>query len=217
MAKSKSALERLHPLLKKRPSRREDRGSDEARYSAMWAALIDTYGVKDKWIATSRAPADMSLSSAFWEALATKLVIDWIPSYRPSEAGRPARFGEPHPEDWYAAGGGLITWPNDMTSFYQAQLVQLVSRLEAEKNQSKEWVFQWLANEQAVVGPHQAAERRKMLPRPYRQRKTSASIREAYGRVPDHVRANPAAHLPGYQASSLVLPPLSALKAAGIV
>ena len=207
MAKAKTGLERLHKSLRKRPSAREEREADAAKHDALWSALLDSYGVRREWVAAAQAP-DAARSARFWEVLATKLIHDWIPAYRPTKAGRPSRFGAPNPDDWYAAGGGLISWPDDMTSFYQAQLVQLVSRLEAEKKQSKEWVFRWLANEQSVVGPRQAAERIKMLPRPYRQRTTSGSIREAFGKVPDHVRENPAAHLPGYRPPGFVLPPI---------
>lgn len=160
-----------------------------------------------RWSHITGSPRNGTLSTedsverrpVFWERLATRLLLDFVPGFSPDASGRKARFGEVHPEDWSDAGGSLLGFPSDMTQFYQAQLVELIARLETEKGKSKGWVFRWLANEIEKTGPQKAVERRAMLPRPYRARKTAKSIREAYGAIPKDVRDNPAAHLPRHE------------------
>lgn len=189
--KRKSALQRLPLSLGKRLKK----GATEEDRKAQWEALVGHYRLAKEWQALS-AESSVERRAVFWERLATRLLLDFVPGFTLAASGRKARFGEVHPEDWSEAGGSLLGFPDDMTAFYQAQLVELIARLEAEKGKSREWVFRWLANEIEKVGPHKAAERRAMLPRPYRTRKTAKSIRVALGSIPREVRDNPAAHLP---------------------
>lgn len=75
-----------------------------------------------------------------------------------------------------------------MTQFYQAQLVEIIAKLETKKSESKEWLFRWLPTEIEKDVPHRAAERRALPLRPCRARKTATSIREAFGSIPREVR-----------------------------
>jgi hypothetical protein len=99
-------------------------------------------------------------------------------------------------EDWMKAGGAPMYVSEASPHFYQAQLAQLIHRLDGEHKKGRDWVFRWLANEEAVTTGKAAERRLAMLPARYKRLRTSGSIRVAYNRIPKHVRANPEAHLP---------------------
>lgn len=99
--------------------------------------------------------------------------------------------------DWHAAGGGLLWSLADRDAFYQAQLVQAILRLQAErKGASRSHVFRWLANEVQRTTPGEASKRLENLPRRYRSRRTSGSLKQAFDSIPSDVRRDPAAYLP---------------------
>lgn len=190
-----SALGRLPKLLRNPPKR----GRSKRENQAVFDALLDHYGLTDVFasLASEQDVArQLELSIDLWSKLTIKLLNDFIPAYRLSAIGRPKTFGKPEITDWISAGGGPFACPSDMTSFYQAQFVEVVTKLEQAKSKSRAWVFLWLANETEKVGPQQAEARRAMLPRPYRKRGTSRSLRQAFNAIPRSVRSSPMDHLP---------------------
>jgi hypothetical protein len=186
---------------------RDDAPEGEKR--AVFEALIAHYRLTDELRAMTGEPNGSPLKSkyglTFWSGLAGRLMFDFVPAYRlkkpKSTKGRSEVI-----EDWSDAGGSLLGWPDDATSFYQAQLVEVIKSRQVESGKSRAWVFRWFANEVAVTTPAEATRRRSILPRPYRKRGTSGSLKEAYSRIPRVVRASPKDYLP-----KLVVPPYSFL------
>ncbi len=129
-----------------------------------------------------------------WCALAISLARDLVPAFRTRRARRNKLDTDAH-GDWIRAGGGLIA-SFDATAFYQAQFVEVIAAKEAEMKKSRFWVFRWFANEAATTTRQEAAKRLESLPRPYRKRTTSDSLKEAFQRIPKEVRRNPKDYLP---------------------
>ena len=123
------------------------------------------------------------------------LMGEFIPTYRPKPE-KPKRVDANGMEDWWKAGGTLIGGPGDFTAFYQAQFAKVIEAKKGELRKSRAWVFGWFANENARTSPGEAAKRRELLPRPYRKRQTSGSLRQAFNSIPLQVRKDPDACLP---------------------
>jgi hypothetical protein len=99
-------------------------------------------------------------------------------------------------------GGGLLGPIGSCESFYQAQFVAAVRRLEKEKNQSREWVFKWLMNEESLTTPKKAAGRLALLPKRHRNHKNSNALRTAFNVLPKQVREHPERYLPSRTVAS---------------
>ena len=133
--------------------------------------------------------------TVFWRGLAKALMHDFIPAYQPklSKADKHILL------DWMDAGGGVSHFfsdPRFRRHFYQAQLVWLIQGQEVQKDRSRAWVFDWFANKEETQGPKEAKRRTSLLPRPYRQRLTPKSLKQAFTSIPRSVRERPDQYLP---------------------
>lgn len=185
---------KLPPILKKRI--RDD--ATEAERIVVFNALVTHYRLADRFTELMKEPAGdqkQVLATMFWSDLAMQLLFDWIPAYYLMPPGR-RKGANSSSLDWIDAGGSFLLQPKDIEAFYQAQFVELIAKRVAETRRSRNWVFQWFANEQAVAGNKEAMLRRQMLPRPFRNRATSQSLRQAFNSIPKAVRQNPRAYLP---------------------
>jgi hypothetical protein len=194
--KSQSPVKRL-PSSLQRPLGPQ---SGDIEREAALRSLLAHYGLLDDFDAMAAEPpgttSNLRRSADVWGRLAHGLMSDFIPAFRSvGKRGRRPIFGRPDPVAWALAGGTILGAPSDMTSFYQAQFVLLVERLKSIKGQRRANVFRWLANESEKVRGHREAERRAMLPLPYRRRVTSASLSEAFRAIPKEIRRDPKAHL----------------------
>jgi hypothetical protein len=99
-------------------------------------------------------------------------------------------------DDWIAAGGPPMYAQTASAHFYEAQLVQLIHKLDEKHGKGREWVFRWLANEEAAGGPREAQRRLAMLPARYKRRRTAGAIRVAYHQITKAVRECPEDYLP---------------------
>lgn len=206
MVSSREAARQLPEILRRRVP---DEASD-AEKQAAFDAVVAHYNLTERYTAFMGAPNGSTLRApaavAFWCELAVKLMFDFIPAYHLGKPGR-RRNTTGNAVDWIAAGGGVLGVPADLTAFYQAQLVQRIEARMSESGQSKAWVFRWFANEVAITTPHEAAARRALLPRPYRKRGTSASLKEAFNSIPKSVRLNPKEFLPHPWSAPPFMPP----------
>jgi len=180
---------RLPSILLKPPKQKPS----EAESKAAFNALLEHYNLTNIFEAVTDAGSledRREQEIVFYSKLASSLLRDFVPAFG-KHGGRPTRFKKADVMDWIEAGGSGFTCPRDMTPFHQAQLVAVIQRLEAEKGQSREWVFRWLTEKKSG---HE--ERRSLLPRLYRGRTTAKSLREAFNGIPKAVRDNPSSFLP---------------------
>jgi hypothetical protein len=188
---------RLPPIL----TRRLRDGAPDGDRQAVFNALIAHYRLTGKWEDFQREPKGSPLRSskeaASWRELALLLAQDFIkachPTFKFKIIDKLDEF-----QDWVAAGGSKQDFPSDSTKFYQAQLVEVIQKREAESGKSRAWVFCWFANEApaATSNSKEANDRHLLLPRPYRKRGTSGSLKQAYNSIPRAVRNNPRGSLP---------------------
>jgi hypothetical protein len=179
------------------PAAVRDGGRDKRR-----AALIAHYRLEKyanaAFAATDDGQAKERAELRFFEALAYRLLADYIPAFSRARPGRrPTRVEQPW-KNWEAAGGSREEYhPGIMAAFYQAQFVMAIEGLKQERRRSREWVFRWLANKEEVASPKVAAKRRDLLPARYRSRTTAGALREAFATIPREVRKSPQRFLPG--------------------
>ena len=180
----------LPPLLRQR---RKPGESPEVATKRFWE-LLQFFGGMEEAEAFSKYPEGSSEALAYhlalYARLAHGLLAYYVKAYQPT--GRPFVTVE----DWVAAGGPAGFVNEASPHFYKAQLAQLVHRLEKDHGKGKDWVFRWLANEEAIRGPREAQRRLDMLPSRYRRLRTSGSIKNAYMRIDRAVRQRPEVYLP---------------------
>lgn len=141
-----------------------------------------------------------------WMNLALRLARDLVPAFRPG-VRKDRKRDTDFPDDWIAAGGSVIPgFGKNPRTFYQAQFVEAIAAKQVEMGQSRAWVFKWFANEVATTTPAKARERLESLPRRYRNRTKSGSLKEAFMSIPLEVRQNPRAYLPQRIAPGYVPP-----------
>jgi hypothetical protein len=193
MSSSLPALKRMPAILKRRI--RDDAPDDETHEP--WWALMEHYGLRTKLRALLDAPAGdekQVLATEFWSDLALCLLCDFVPAYRNQKPGRHKTAG--NLTDWINAGGSELQAPAELTSFAQAQFAFAIAEQQRQSGESRAWVFKWFANEVATTTPSKAVARRELLPRPYRKRTTSGSLKQAFNDIPSPVRENPSKFLP---------------------
>jgi hypothetical protein len=167
-----------------------------------WAAVIAHFGLeKDAnrtFAATDDAQAKEQARLRFFEGLALRLLVEYIPAFSRSRPGRrPTQVDQPW-KVWGDAGGSREDYHREnMAAFYQAQFVMAIEGLKQERGRSRAWVFRWLANEEELASPKVAAQRRDLLPPPYRNRTTAGALKEAFAKIPREVRKSPHRFLPG--------------------
>jgi hypothetical protein len=159
------------------------KASDEEKF----AAVVERYELKGLLREMEAAPlstAKTMRAQVFWCRLALALMAEFFPVYRPLSANL---------QDWLNAGGSIFGAPStrdEFKRFYQAQLIDAIERKRTEKkrSRSREWVFQWFANEKVIATDEaEARARLELLPKAYRLRK-SHSIRQAFYTIPTSVR-----------------------------
>ena len=116
------------------------------------------------------------------------------------------------PDEYVAAGGTPSTLLGDnsfhVSRFYQAQYVDAVRKIAADRGKSREAVFEWLAGK-----TRQATADRKRLPSPYRRLRKKAAFRDAFYDIPDRVRRDPKAFLPApLSMSEIILAAMGLMK-----
>ena len=184
------------PATLKRPLKAD--AFSEGRES-VFQALVDRYRLSKEHLEMLReannSPHENVAGTVFWRGLAKALMHDFIPAYQPklSKADKHILL------DWMDAGGGVSHFfsdPRFRRHFYQAQLVWLLQWQKTQKNRSLAWVFRWFSNEEDTQGPKEKTRRTALLPRPYRRRLTSLSLKQAFNSIPRFVRERPDQYLP---------------------
>ena len=143
-------------ILKRRLKSRAFAGEREP----LFKALVEHYRLSNEHQAmlqnTKGLAPDTAARSVFWERLASSLMLDFVPAYRPNKPDGQLLL------DWMHAGGNVKSffddWPRRQ-HFYQAQLVGLIQDQARRKDRSREWVFRWLANEEETGGPKERSRR----------------------------------------------------------
>jgi hypothetical protein len=101
-------------------------------------------------------------------------------------------------DEWIRISGGSPGLLADPNSFYQALFVQTINQIcENRQWRQRAKAFRWFASEDERTGGNAEAQRRRdLLPRPFRDRKTSGSLKNAFDSIPKEIRENPERHLP---------------------
>jgi len=182
-------------ILKRRLKSRAFAGERERE--PVFKALVEHYRLSNEHQAMLQKAKgvvpETAARSVFWERLARSLMLDFVPAYQPNERDGQLLL------DWIHAGGNVMSFFDDLLRrqhFYEAQFVELIQDQAREQDRSREWVFRWFANEEEIKGPKEKERRTSLLPRPYRQRSTAISIREAFNCIPRAVRKRPFDYLP---------------------
>jgi hypothetical protein len=128
-----------------------------------------------------------------------RALMERIPAFKPPPSPRASRIDpDLFVSDWARISGGPPGLLADPTSFYQALFVQTINQIcEQRKWQQRMKAFRWLASESEKTGGQAEAQRRRhLLPRPFRDRKTSRSLKNAFDLIPKEIRDHPERHLP---------------------
>jgi hypothetical protein len=113
----------------------------------------------------------------------TRALIERYPAFRPPPSRPASRFADDlFIEDWVAISGGPPGLLADPTSFYQALFVQTIKQICQERKwRQRMKAFRWLAFEDEKTGGKGEAQRRRhLLPRPFQDRRTSGSLKNAF-------------------------------------
>lgn len=180
----------LPPLLRIKPAPNEPPEVAAQRFEQLLNFCDATNELKQSLAHPEGSKEALVWQLAMYARIARGLLRHYVKAYEP-EKQRSISV-----EDWLKAGGAPMYISEASPHFYEAQLAQLIHRLDSEHKKGRDWVFRWLANEEAITTPNAAEHRLAMLPARYKRLRRSGSIRVAYNRIPKHVRANPEAHLP---------------------
>jgi hypothetical protein len=182
-------------LEKNLPSILKRRTKSPAEKQAALNALFEYAGLADEHARfDSNDPQEVTQLLA---KLGLNLTRKLIPAFRPSRAGGNSRMSAEFYEDLQKAGAvwGLLGPSVSPDEFYGAQFAQVIEQLRQEKGRKRMQVFRWLANEIEKVPEVKARQRMAMLPKCFRARTTSGSLKEAFDSIPKAVRDNPANYL----------------------
>ena len=174
----------LPPILRKR-------ARTPAERRAALDALVGYLGLSVRRLAEME---EVPRYAAFARAL-----MERIPAFRPPPSRPASRIDEAlFVSDWAAISGGPPGLLADPTSFYQALFVQAINQIcEERKWRQRIKAFRWLAFEDEKIGGQSEAQRRRhLVPRPFQDRRTSRSLKNAFDLIPKAIRDHPERHLP---------------------
>lgn len=123
-----------------------------------------------------------ALSPGDWKGLAKALLERHVPAFRIERRGkRKAKVTDDEWEEFWVSGGA--GFEDEVEQFIQACFVICVSDLAAQHG--LEATFRRLAKDNSMLSAR------------YRARTTASSLKQAYFKVPELIRKNPRAFVPG--------------------
>jgi hypothetical protein len=185
-----------------------------AEQQRCYEALAERAGVS---LPESKPTAEETLQATaqFWQSVAITLAAEKWPAFRLSAELTGKILDETGAADWLVAGGTRENMPTFFDDFYAAQFVVAIERLRDSKiaKAREEYAGKETAETEAIIAAvqrrtrnevfkslagksPQAQRKREMLPRPYRNRTTELSLKEAYEQISNDVQERPERYLP---------------------